>query len=145
MEYDLSIDIRRPPTEVFALLADVQEHALGRGSPVTAMEKLPPGPTRIGTRWHEVIRVAPGLRMTVWSEATAVDPPRQLSERFVGPGMQGELTYLLESIPGGTRLHQRESIRPVGLARLVAPLIDRMLRPRLVQRLDEIRRLLETR
>lgn len=69
MDYDLSVTICRPPDVVYATLADIQRY-VQPGSPVPEMEKIPPGPTTVGTRWREVIRLAPFLTMTIWSEAT---------------------------------------------------------------------------
>jgi hypothetical protein len=83
--FDDSIEINASRGEVFALLADVQRGATGPGSPVLAMEMNPPGETAVGTRWREVIRLGPGLRMTKGSQATAVEPDRLLALRFWGP------------------------------------------------------------
>ena len=60
MRFDYSVTIRRPPPAVFAMLADVQDWGKEeRAALVPVMEKITPGPTRVGTRWHEVIQLAP--------------------------------------------------------------------------------------
>jgi hypothetical protein len=143
MDYDLSIAIRRPPEAVYAMLTEIQDFIHGPGSPVPEMEKIPPGPTTVGTRWREVVRLLPFLTMTMWSEVTGVAPGRRLSEAFHGPLMSGQLNYEIDPTPDGSVLRQRETLEPHGPLRLVAGLMGRMLRPRLAARLVAIRDLLE--
>ncbi len=139
MHFDGSILVGAPPADVFALLAEVQDHAVGPGSPVTAMEKIPPGPTRVGTRWREVVSVMPGLTLEVWSEVTRLEPDRRLEERFWGSGMRGTLVYSLTPSGRGCLLRQQESMQTEGALRLIGLPWGWMLRWRLVGRLREIR------
>jgi hypothetical protein len=143
MEYDLSVTIHRPPDAIWAFLTEIQEYIHAPGSPVPEMEKIPGGPTKLGTRWREVVRLAPGVTMTMWSQVTAIEPRRRLEESFRGPWMSGVLRYTIEPRDGGSLLRQRETITPHGPLRLLAPMLDRMLGPRLVTRLQDISRLLE--
>jgi hypothetical protein len=139
VDYDISVTIRRPPEVVYALLADVQDHATAPGSPVAEMEKIPSGPTAPGTRWREVVRLVPGVAMTMWSTATLVEPPRKLHLSFQGPLMSGVLAYSIDPVEGGCRLRMVETLTPHGPLRLVAGPMSRMLRRRLVRRFDAIR------
>jgi hypothetical protein len=143
LEFDESVRIARPPSVVFALLADVQDGAVHPGSPVVSMVKIPPGPTVVGTRWREVVRLGWRVTMTMWSEVTAVEPDRMLAERFWGGGMRGTLVYTTEPVDGDTLLRQREKLETVGWLGPFGGLIGRMLRPRLSSRLAEIRETLE--
>lgn len=137
--FDISVRIRRPPEVVFATLADIQEHIHAPGSPVPEMEKMPPGPTVVGTRWREVVRVAPRLTMTVWSEVTAIAPGRMLEESFTGPSMRGTLRYDIEPTDTGCVLRQRQSITPTGPLRFAEGLVGRSFEPRVRARLESIR------
>ena len=145
MDFDLSVEIGRPPAEVFALLADVERFAAGPGSPVVSMEKIPPGRTEVGTRWREVVRLLPGLSMTVWSVVIDLTPDARLVVDFSSVAFTGRLTYELTETTSGTRLHQRQTLEPRGPFRLVSRPMARALRPRLVERLDDIRGQLEAR
>jgi len=138
MDYDLSVTIRRPPDVVHAVLADIQRY-IDPGSPVPVMEKIPPGPTTVGTRWREVIRLGPFLAMTMWSEVTAIEPGRRLEERFRGPWITGRLVYSIEPDEAGCVLRQQQTITPHGPLRLVAGRMDLMFRPRVTARLEAIR------
>lgn len=143
MDYDLAVTIRRPSGTVWPILDDIQDHIHAPGSPVPEMEKIPPGPVRVGTRWREVVRLLPGLTMTMWSEVTAVEAGHVLEETFRGPWMSGRIRYEIEPVAGGCVLHQRETLTPHGPLRVVAGPMDRMLRPRLEARLHDIRDLIE--
>ena len=138
MDVDISVTIRRSPDVVYAVLADIQRY-VSPGSPVPEMEKFPPGPTAVATRWREVVRVAPFLTMTIWSEVTAIEPDRRLEERFRGPGMTGSLVYTIEPNEGGCVLRQQQTVTPHGPLRLVAGRMDRMFRSRVTARLEAIR------
>jgi uncharacterized protein YndB with AHSA1/START domain len=140
LRFDLSVDVRHPPSAVFALLADVQDHVdeAPRGAGVR-MTKEPAGPTCLGTRWRERVRVAPGVWMRVDSVVTDIEQPARLRLAFRSPWFVGELSYSLAGVDGGTRLRQQETLRlrwPLGpLARRV----DAALRPRLLDRLADLR------
>ncbi len=138
MEFDLSVTVRRRPDEVLAFMADVQRY--GDQSPrVPEMTKIPDEPTRVGTRWREVVRLAPGLRMTVWSEVIAYDPAQSLVESFHASWMSGRLAYTVTPVPGGTLFRQRETLTPNGPLRLFDAQIAGMLGPNLMARLEAIR------
>ncbi|MDH4308187.1 MAG: SRPBCC family protein [Acidimicrobiia bacterium] len=144
MRFDESISIAAPPSAVFAMLADIQETAAGPGSPVAAMDKIPAGPTTVGTRWREVVRLGLGGQMTMWSEATAVEPDRLLALRFRGGSMHGEITYTIAPENGGAILRHQEWMHAVGWLRPFDRLLGRMLAPRVHRRLAAIRDQLET-
>jgi hypothetical protein len=138
MHFDISVQIRRPAATVFAALADIQRY-VDPGSAVPEMEKIPVGPTVVGTRWREVVRLAPHVTMTIWSEVTAIESDRLLEETFHGPWMRGTLRYTIEPTPNGCFVHQEQTITPLGPLRLVSPVMDRMFRPRVAARLESIR------
>jgi hypothetical protein len=139
VDIDISVTINRPPAIVYAVLADIQLYIHAPGSPVPEMEKIPAGETAVGTRWREVIRLAPFVRMTIWSEVTALEVDRRLEERFRGPGFAGTLIYMIERGGDGCVLRQRQTITPRGPLRFMAGMMARMFRPRVTARLEAIR------
>lgn len=143
MDFDLSVEIDRPARDVFAMLADIQRYYSSKGSPVADLEKIPPGPTTVGTRFREVVRMGRLARMTIWTEVTAIEPDRLLGLRFRGPGMSGTIEYRIEPTAGGCTLRQVERLVPGGLLRIVSGPMRRMLEPRLAARLAAIRDRLE--
>ena len=144
MDFDLAITIRRPPAVVLAFFIDIQDRLdPSPSSPVPELEKVPAGPTTVGTRWREVVKLAPGVRMTVWSTVTAIEPGRLLAETFTSAWMHGTLEYTVSPTGNGTLLRQRETLTPKGPLRLFDRPIAAMLRPALVKRLEDVRDLLE--
>jgi hypothetical protein len=135
MIFDETVLINRPPEAVFSRLADIQRGAVYPGSPVLAMEKIPPGPTAVGTRWREVVRLGKRRKMTMWSEVTGMDPDATLAERFWGGRMRGVLIYTISPAPQGSRLRQQEVMQAVGWLTPLSWVLGRMLRPRLHRRL----------
>jgi pimeloyl-ACP methyl ester carboxylesterase len=141
--FDLSVTIKRPPSAVFDLLADIQnEEPIPRRAAIR-MVKDPPGPTTVGTHWHEQVRLAPGYWMHVESVVSDIEEPRLLGMDFWSLWFTGHLRYNIEPTADGSVLRQRETLRPRVFSRWLSPIIDRHLRPRLLQRLQEIRALLE--
>lgn len=57
--------------------------------------------------------------------------------------LTGHLTYDIEPASDGSILHQRESVRPRPLLRWLSPFIERRMCPRLIERLEEIKEILE--
>ena len=58
--------------------------------------------------------------------------------------MQGQLLYEFVPRAGGTELIQRETLQPLGVLRLVGPLMKQMLDRRLRERLKGIKSILES-
>lgn len=143
LTFDLSVRIERRPEEVFALLADVQDAEPIPRRAAVRMTKEPAGSTTIGTRWHERVRILPGYWLRVESVASTVDQPIRLGMDFDSLWFTGHLTYDIEPVPGGCILHQREVLRPRWLLGWMRSFIGRGLRPRLIERLDDIKRLVE--
>lgn len=143
LTFDLSVAIRRPPEAVFALLADVQDVEPIPRRAAVRMEKLPSGPTAVGTAWRERVRMLPGWWMTVRSVVTEIDEPMTLGMDFRSLWFTGHLTYSVTDLPLGSLLHQRERLRPRGPLRWFARPIDTQLRRRLLIRLADLRDVLE--
>ena len=98
----------------------------------------------VGTRYREVVQMLPFVRGEILSEITRYEPPSHLEERFWGAGMQGHLAYEFVPRGGRTALVQRETLLPLGVLKLVGPLIKRMLYRKLRERLAAIQSILES-
>ena len=144
MYFQLSVCIERPPADVFAFLRDKDLYPQEPGSPVLVLEKTTAGGPSVGTRYREVVQMLPLVRGEILSEITRYEPDRFLEERFRGAGMQGQLLYEFVPRAGGTELIQRETLQPLGVLRLVGPLMKQMLDRRLRERLEGIKSILES-
>jgi hypothetical protein len=143
VNFNLSIWINRPPGEVLAFLRDKDEYPQKPGSPVLALDKLTPGPVRVGTHYREVVRMLPGVRGEIRSVVTRFEPPARLEESFAGAGMAGHLAYEFVPDDGGTLLVQRERLVARGWLAPLSPFIRITLARRLRRRLAEIKAVLE--
>lgn len=138
-----SIAISRPPEEVFDFLANIQDVQQAKGSPVLALDMITAGPPRLGSRYREVVRMAPFVKGEILSEITEFKPFRVLEMSWQGPGMVGFDRYELEAIQNGTGLKHKKCTSFPSLLRIVEPLMRRPLINRLEQRLVAIKCLLE--
>lgn len=141
--FDLSVAIRRPPPAVFALLADIQDAEPIPRSAAVRMVKEPGGQTAVGTCWHEWVRVAPGCWLRTESVVSDVQEPYQLGMDFRSLWFAGHLSYDIEPAADGSILHHRETVRLRPLLRWLSPLVEHTLRPRLLERLADIKAILE--
>jgi hypothetical protein len=129
---------------VFTLLADIQDFEPIPRHAAIRMVKEPTGPTASGTRWHEWVRLAPGCWFHTESVVSQFDPPHLLGLDFSSHWLNGHLTYEIDPSENGCILHHRETVRSHRLLRWMLPAIARSMRPRLLQRLVEIRQILES-
>lgn len=144
MYFELAVDISRPPADVFIFLRDKDQHPQKAGSPVLALDRLTPGPPRVGACYREIVQMLPGVRGEIRSVITRYEPHRFLEEDFYGAGMAGHLAYEFAALPNdATRLIQRQTVEPLGCLRTLAPLMRLALAPRLRSRLAEIKAALE--
>lgn len=138
-----SIAIHRPPEVVFDFLANIQDVQQSEGSPVLALDLITAGPPRLGSRYREVVQMAPFFKGEILSEVTAFEPPRVLEMAWRGPGMEGFDRYELDAFQDGTSLNHKKCTSFTGFFRIIEPLMRKPLIPRLEQRLLEIKHLLE--
>ncbi len=143
LNFDFMVDIKRPVADVFAFFRDIERHAGQPGTVVPVYDKITPGPAGIGTRYREVVQIAPLIRGEIITVVTGYEENRRLVYLFSGMGMDGELTYSFESTRLGTRVTQKQVLRPGGFLRLLAPLIQITFYRMAGRRLNEIRDLLE--
>jgi uncharacterized protein YndB with AHSA1/START domain len=143
MYFDLSINIKRPPLDVFAFLRDKDKYPQKTGSPVLVLEKTTPGPAGVGTRYREVIQMMPFVRMEILSEVTRFERGERLEEIFDEAGMKGYLAYRFVPEDGGTKLIQQEILNMKGFLKAVTPFVKLTLSRQLRKRLEAIKAVME--
>ena len=143
MEFEFTAMIHCPPADVFALFRDIDQYNEHKGSPVPVLDKITDGPVGVGTRYREVVRMLPGVMMTILSEVTGYEPERYLASDWRSAVMEGHLAYTFAPVDGGTRVIQKMSLNPRGILRVFSPLIKVMFSRAASRRLVEIKALLE--
>jgi len=135
-----SVDIARPPAEVFPWLLEDDKVPQWTGH-LERYERLDDGAIGRGSRMRQVLEVS-GRTIDVQLEVTAYDPPSGAQTRFSTNGIEVVSSYALEAAGAGTRLTQSIEAKPSGLtARMLVPIVQ----PRLEQKLTEdLARLVET-
>ena len=140
-----SIQIARPPSEVWDAIADYSFDREWRNG-LTDMTPDPPGGPEVGTKVHEVVRNS-GREYVADTVVTALDPG--VSYRFSGSGTIGGLSGArnVESTADGTGsvFTYEIELEPRGAARLLRPVLGAIVRSGLRKDLAKLRGLLEAR
>jgi len=144
MLHEFRVLIERHPGDVFNFLCNKDTYQQEEGSPVLLLEKTTPGPAGVGTRYRDVVQMAPLVKSEILSEVTRFEPGSVLEERWVGGGMKGVLTYFFRPAGQATELTQHVVIETGQLLRPFAALISMQYARAARYRLDCIKRILET-
>jgi uncharacterized protein YndB with AHSA1/START domain len=96
-----SIEIARPPEEVFAYLDDLARHKEWQTQIVSSRVETE-GPTRVGTRVSET-RLMGKREQSATYEITEHDPPRRMAFRTLDGPIRPFGAEIVEPIDGGSR------------------------------------------
>ena len=118
--------IARPPGEVFEYLRDLSNQAKWQSEHVSEVRVEPPGPARVGTRYHKVRRTGGGEQRFT-EEITEMDETsrRWTDVTLTGPFRSTKGSWQILAEDGGSRVRLTADMRANGLWRLLLPLIDR--------------------
>jgi uncharacterized protein YndB with AHSA1/START domain len=118
---EFSIDVDRPPAEVFAYLTDADRLAEWQSSAVEAHWQ---GERAAGARIREV-RTFLGRRIETELEVTEFEPDRRFALRAVSGPVRFSVSHVLEPHDGGTRIGFVGDGEPGGFFRLAEPAVAR--------------------
>ena len=130
VEYEASVEVERPPDDVFAFIRDFPRMHEWEPS-IVEQRVLTEGPIGAGTRGLEVRRML-GRRVESSWELIEYEPPRRLTMTFASGKVTGVGRFTLEPVEGGTRV--RVGVEACGgrLLTLLQPIAARAFR-----RMDE--------
>jgi uncharacterized membrane protein len=120
-----TVEIDRPPAEVFAYLDDLERH--GEWQDMIVSTKLEtPGPVGVGTRATDVRRIPGGPRPFTY-EITEHDPPRRSAFRGTNGPVRPEGVVTIEPLDDGkrSRVTIEFDLKGHGIGVLLAPLARR--------------------
>jgi carbon monoxide dehydrogenase subunit G len=135
-----SLEISRPPEDVFAVLVDLDRLPDWQSS---AIEARSDGPLELGSHVHEKRRFL-GRELADELEVVAFDPPRRLTLRSQGGPLRLTVDHELVPNGGGTRLTVVASGKPGGVMKFAGPMIERRAREEIRSDFDRLKELLET-
>ena len=134
-----TIQVARPPEEVFAYLDDLARHDEWQEAIVgTRLETDPP--TRKGSRAVDTRKVPGGRTQDFEYEVTEHDPPRRSAFQVLKGPIRPSGVVTIEPSNGGSRVTLQIEFKGHGLGRLLLPLVLRDARKRIPldqQRLKE--------
>ena len=143
MRVEESVEIDRPPEEVFEYVADPENLPEWSGIVLEVHKEDPQRELREGERFTTVAKFL-GRRFETPMEVTAHEPPRRHSDRSTGGPFEQEYTFVLEETAGGgTRLTEVAEGEPGGFFRLVGPLLEMAGRRQFRADLGNLKDLLE--
>jgi carbon monoxide dehydrogenase subunit G len=142
VRFDQSIEIERPPADVFAFLAEPGN--LRRWQPAVAEVTVdPPGALAEGSRLTEK-RTFLGNHVRSTLEVTRLEPDRRLDLGTVDGPVGLRISHRLEARGDGTRLTLVGEGEPGGALRLAGPLLRRAVNRQVRDDLQRLKRLLES-
>ena len=118
--FELSVEIRRPPEEVFAFVTDLRNDVQWGQRVIQEVHQTSQGPPGIGSTYREVGNIM-GLRFDIPIEVTQYEPVRKFGfEAAMGP-IRGTGMRSVEGTTDGTRLTITVEGYSSGLSRIVVP------------------------
>ena len=134
-----TVEIHRPPAEVFAFLADGENDRRWRSGVLDVRRKSGQGK---GAIYEQGVKGPFGRRVPADYEITAYEPDRRIGFRAIAGPIRPEGSYELEPLDGGTRVTFALHCTPHGVAKLMAPMVAKTIRSEVAQ-LDKLRQVLE--
>jgi uncharacterized protein YndB with AHSA1/START domain len=136
-----SVQVNRPPAEVFAYATDVTKNAEWSADIVRA-EQTSAGPVGVGTTSVLVQKVM-GKEMQNGTEVTVYDPPHRFGFKTTSGPVQFEGTQTFEEVQGGTRLTFSIKGEPGGFFKVAEGLLAKELEKRFERDLKSLKARLE--
>lgn len=141
MRFSNTIEIRRPPGEVFDYLA-TPENIPAWNVAISEAERSPAGPLGTRTRIRQQRTLPRPAEEEL--EVTELIPGRRLVlVGDVGP-LHGTVSYVLEPSSGGTQLTNAAELEASGPLRLAAPLLTGRIRAAVADNLATLKGILES-
>jgi carbon monoxide dehydrogenase subunit G len=141
MRIELSLEIARPPEDVFALLADAERLPDWQSGTRSARAE-PPGPLAAGARVHQEVTFL-GRPAAVDVDVVRAEPPKRLTLAIRRGPLPLTADHILEERGGRTLLTFRAETERGGLATIAGPLVRRRAERELRGWFENLKRLAE--
>ena len=121
--FELSIEMRRPPVEVFAFVTDLRNDLQWGQRVIEEVRQTSVGPLGVGSTFKQVGSLL-GLRFEIPIEVTQYEPDRKFGfEAAIGP-LRGTGLRSVEATAIGTRLTITTEGYPDGFSRFLLPIFS---------------------
>jgi uncharacterized protein YndB with AHSA1/START domain len=142
IDFDLTLDVARPPSEVFAYVSDPRNLREWQGT--ARVEQLTEGAVGVGTRFRET-HERMGRRLESVTEVTAYEPDSRFAIRVVEGPLPIDGDWRFAPADGGTRVRFAARGGVPARMRLLAPLIARAVRRQMRRDHERLKQALESR
>jgi uncharacterized protein YndB with AHSA1/START domain len=135
-----TIEIARPPAEVFAFLADGTNNRRWRPGVIDISHRSGEGK---GAIYEQRVKGPFGRRVPADYEITAYEPERLIAFRAIAGPVRPEGSFELEPAGAGTRVTFSLRCEPSGVGKLMTPMVAKTMRSE-VEQLEKLRTVLES-
>ncbi len=137
-----TVDIDRPPAEVFGFVSNFENNPRWQGGMVEARFTTPP-PLRVGSRYDQVATFL-GRRITSTFEVVELDEGRRVKATTVESSFPITFTRVVEPRNGGSRVEAIVEGDATGFFRLAEPLMRRKVQKSIDGDYARLKELLES-
>src|SRR5437868_3845222 len=123
------IQIQRSPTEVFAFIDD-ESNSPKWMQQCVSLQRVSPGPKDVGTKLEYRYR-SMGHEGTMEGAITEYQPGQRLAMQFGDKYFDLAVRFAFEAAAAGTILRQQNEIELKGMAKMMAPMIEKAVQPQL--------------
>src|SRR5205085_10555983 len=140
-----SVEISRPPADVFAYLDELDRHSEWQSDLISSRLDTE-GPVRVGTRATDTRKV-PGGPQEMTYEITEHDPPRTSSWRVINGPVRAVGTVRVEPLDDGSRsrVSVEFDLKGHGIGVLIAPFARMQARKQVPESQARLKEILESR
>lgn len=123
-----SVDVARPPEDVFAYVTDPSRFAAWQEGVVSGHTEGD-GPSRVGTRYWTIRRIR-GADQSITSEITEIDPPRSWAMRGIDGPVRANVNVAVDPLNEDARSCVTIAVSFVGhgMGKLLIPFIVQQAR-----------------
>jgi uncharacterized membrane protein len=140
VKVEVSITIKRPVGEVFAVLGDPTTSPRW-SSNMQTVTKTSEGPIGVGSTYSSTTKLL-GRNLEGASEVTAYEPDHRFAVKGAVP-FPVTMSWVMEPVDSGTRVDQTVDAEPGGFFRLAQPLLATMVKRQAQNDLETLRDLME--
>ena len=137
-----SVTINRPIEEVFAYLSDIERQEEWVSS-LSESQKTTSGPTQVGTRFRQVVKLL-GRRIDIDCEIAAYEPPTVYAFSGKNGPMTMEMRFTLASEGPATTVRQVAEGQSGGAFKLADPILARTMQKQFAADLETLKTMLES-
>ena len=141
IQFEFSVDVNRPPSEVFAYITDADRLPEWQSSAVEAQWQ---GEKAQGGRIREVRKFL-GRRMETELEVTEYEPDRRFGLKALSGPVPFSVTQVLEPRDGGTTVTFVGQGEPGGFFKLAEPVVARVAERQFKNDFETMKEILEAR